>query len=381
MDEFDCSTPLHHYLKVQFRKNRSYGSTDRRVYRSWCYAWYRLGNALRELPFEERIFVAYYLVNGVDDQLSKELSTVIFKVDENEFDFHVLSERLQVVVAHFPQFKLSDITGELPKLSEGINRDDYNSSFLTQPSVFARILRGKKNDVYKELNKNSIPFGEDDTIEGCIEFGQSSNLDTLQVTAKGYIEIQDRSSQLVADAIPVESGQVWWDCCCGAGGKTLFITDKISDFSIVATDKREQILENFKLRLRHKNHNRISLIQADLEQPLPPEIEQFIFDGVIADVPCSGSGTWARTPENLLCHPPGPPENHTRMQQKIVSKTIPLIRKGGYLVYITCSVFAAENEEMVDWICSKYNFKVVKKQLVNGIDHQADSLFYAVLSN
>ena len=102
------------------------------------------------------------------------------------------------------------------------------------------------------------------------------------------------------------------------------------------------------------------------------------FDIIITDVPCSGSGTWSRTPEQLYYFNPAEIDRYSALQKKIVQHAIPRLKPGGFLLYCTCSVFKKENEEIVQYIQQQHALQLLKKELLTGYDQKADTLFGAV---
>ena len=101
---------------------------------------------------------------------------------------------------------------------------------------------------------------------------------------------------------------------------------------------------------------------------------------IIADVPCSGSGTWARTPEQLYFFKEDKIEYYNKLQKNILSGVIPFMKPGGSLLYITCSVFSKENEEVVNYIVENHKLKLVKMELITGYKEKADTLFVALFT-
>jgi 16S rRNA (cytosine967-C5)-methyltransferase len=109
------------------------------------------------------------------------------------------------------------------------------------------------------------------------------------------------------------------------------------------------------------------------------------FDLVIADVPCSGSGTWGRTPEQLYYFEADKIEEYAALQMKILPNLVPHIAPGGYLLYITCSVFRKENEANVNFIlrqaidnAGQPTLRLVSSELLKGYDKKADTMFAAL---
>ena len=101
------------------------------------------------------------------------------------------------------------------------------------------------------------------------------------------------------------------------------------------------------------------------------------FDNIICDAPCSGSGTWARTPEQLYFFDPAIVEKFSSLQKTIAINVSRHLRAGGRLIYITCSVFKKENEDVADEIVKTTGMKLTQTELINGINIGADSMFIA----
>lgn len=154
--------------------------------------------------------------------------------------------------------------------------------------------------------------------------------------------------------------------------------EKFSTNRIVLSDSRKSVLENAKIRMQQAGYDRPEIMQINLENGGAPQNFINKFDGIIADVPCSGSGTWARSPEQVYFFRPFALKEFVEKQQRILDNIHPCLKKGGYLLYITCSVFKDENEAMVDRIInSRYELKSMK--LLGGWNHNSDSLFTAML--
>ena len=120
---------------------------------------------------------------------------------------------------------------------------------------------------------------------------------------------------------------------------------------------------------------------ADVAEP--GEIEKHLagklFDNIICDVPCTGSGTWARTPEQLYFFNEEYMREFSERQRQIARNVSTYLKPGGRLIYITCSIFRQENEEVIDHLLSGSVLTLETKQLINGIEKKADSMFVAVL--
>ena len=99
---------------------------------------------------------------------------------------------------------------------------------------------------------------------------------------------------------------------------------------------------------------------------------------IIADVPCTGSGTWARTPEQLKYFSKKSIDEYAGLQKKIVKNASLQLAAGGYLLYITCSVFKKENEDNVDFFSQNTELELIESGYLKGYEMQADTLFAAI---
>ncbi|MBO9573545.1 MAG: methyltransferase domain-containing protein, partial [Chitinophagaceae bacterium] len=189
--------------------------------------------------------------------------------------------------------------------------------------------------------------------------------------------IQDKSSQQTGALLAELKPENIWDCCAASGGKSLMVHDIIKSARLTVSDIRPSIINNLKERFSQAGIANYRSFVADLtdnNDKLPSEK----YDLIIADVPCSGSGTWSRTPEQLYFFKEEKIDYYHQLQQKIISRIIPSITSGGYLLYITCSVFKKENEEQVAFLTEKHQLKLLQSQLIKGYHEKADTLFAAL---
>ncbi|HSB93522.1 MAG TPA: hypothetical protein VLC28_10405, partial [Flavitalea sp.] len=167
-----------------------------------------------------------------------------------------------------------------------------------------------------------------------------------------------------------------WDCCAASGGKAIMTWDHYHDIDLTVSDKRESILANLEKRFHNAGIRKYESFLIDLGHPeaFTPSGE---FDLVIADVPCSGSGTWGRSPENLLYFDPGKVSGYQLLQRTILSNIASSVRGGGVLVYITCSVFKKENEANVAFVENELGLICEQADIIRGYDERADTMFAA----
>jgi 16S rRNA (cytosine967-C5)-methyltransferase len=193
--------------------------------------------------------------------------------------------------------------------------------------------------------------------------------------------IQDFNSQAIGELLKLvptsmEQPIQVWDACAASGGKTILMFDTMSNIRMHLSDIRESILYNADKRLQEAGIRPASVQEIDLTQAF--DIKK-PFDFVFADVPCSGSGTWGRTPEQLAYFKEAQLNKYTQLQAKILHNIIPAVKLNGHLLFATCSVYAAENENNVEALVATGKFKVVQQQYFIGYEKQADTLFGALL--
>lgn len=170
--------------------------------------------------------------------------------------------------------------------------------------------------------------------------GITANADVGRTDAfrRGLVEIQDLGSQLILHHVPVIAGQRWLDACAGAGGKTLQLARLLGETGRVdAADIRPEPLEELRERGRRARLTNIHL----------PARTGEAYDGVLVDAPCSGSGTWRRSPHLKWTTTPESVAQHARRQVRLLRENAARVRPGGLLVYATCSLSRQENHEVV----------------------------------
>ena len=154
--------------------------------------------------------------------------------------------------------------------------------------------------------------------------------------------------------------------------------DILGDIDLTVSDIRESILVNLKKRFKEAGIKTSKSFVADLaasKVKLPISNSGLI----ICDAPCTGSGTWSRTPEQLYYFDKNEISKYSSLQKQIVSNIIPHLQPGGYFLYITCSVFKKENEEVVDFIKNNFGLEISRMELMKGYDKKADTMFAALL--
>ena len=142
---------------------------------------------------------------------------------------------------------------------------------------------------------------------------------------------------------------------------------------------RASILRNLQTRFAAAGMSGYQSFAVDLTSAHDLSNFAKLADFIICDAPCTGSGTWGRTPEHLAFFDEAAIDNFRQLQQTIIANTIPYVAVNGYFLYSTCSVFATENEGQVKFIETNFpEFKLLHQQLFTGYNQKADTMFAAL---
>ena len=415
--------PLHAWLKNFFREHKQMGSKDRRVVSNMVYGFYRLGHALKGIPVEERILIGLFLCYEASGELLQ-----YFRSEWNERIALPLAEKIAFLRQSGIAFEPTDIFPWKDDLSESVDHEALCLSFLRQPDLFLRIRPGREKEVLDKLRQSAATSVSQSLAQGIaytfippftLRLPNGFKVEEWFTPDKEVV-IQDYSSQKIAAFLEVglkptiqsfrdlgaESSSLpdtfpagplsFWDACAASGGKSILAFDLNPRIDITVSDIRESILHNLRERFRQAGIKNYRSFVADLVRGGEIENSQSVkglkrpgiekgqsagsfkeYELVLADVPCSGSGTWSRTPEELYFFNPKKILYYSSMQKKIVTNILPHLSKGARLVYSTCSVFKKENEEMAGFIQEAIGSPPDRMENIKGYDQRADSMFAA----
>ncbi len=398
IDSYKGDAPFAVFLKKYFNANKKYGGRDRKQIATLCYNFFRLGKAIPQLPVEEKIIVATFLCENKSSEFLQ-----FHKPEWNEIITKPLAEKIDAA-----GFTAEDVFPWAEELSNGMDAELFRHSFFKQPDLFLRIRPGNREAVVKKLQDAGITFNM--PLNNCLALSNATKIDAILEIDKEVV-VQDYNSQQVLNFIErhgtgnkqqatidtehatrnkkqetadkeqgssIYNSLAVWDCCAASGGKSILAYDILKgEIELTVSDIRESILSNLKNRFETAGIKNYQSFIADLTLTncqLPIANCQLI----ICDAPCTGSGTWSRTPEQLYYLKRKTIDVYVAMQQQIVSNVILHLQKDGIFIYITCSVFKNENEDMVDFIKEKFHLQLLQMELLKGYDKKADSMFTAV---
>ncbi|HEX2627537.1 MAG TPA: Fmu (Sun) domain-containing protein [Chitinophagaceae bacterium] len=368
LNTYDGDEPLAAFLKKYFAQHKKYGSGDRKQIAHICYGYFRLGKAMPQLPVEERVVAGLFLNSTTKHPLLE-----LVKPEWNEKTGWPIEKKYSVLNN---DISINEVFPWEDECSEGIDQNKFCESFFIQPDLFLRLRPGKAQQVKNKLGNGNVEYKE--VTDTCLALPNASKVDEL-LRLNEEVVVQDYSSQQTGTLLAgLNPGRVW-DCCAASGGKSIMAWDVLPPIELTVSDKRESIISNLKKRFREAGIDRYqsSVIDLSIEQKRSASGGEYPL--IIADVPCTGSGTWSRTPEQLFYFEKNRIDEYASLQKKIMMNVVPCLQTGGHLLYITCSVFKKENEEMVEFLQQQFSLAIIEKKLLKGYTMKADTMFAALL--
>ena len=379
INAYKGGAPLVHHLKQYFAAHKKHGSTDRRTIAHLCYTYYRLGASIKDFDTDKGLQLAIFLCEAKPGNW-RFLFEPNWLAAWDSSDVS-LDQKLAFIKERLPGYEIESIFPFAAHLSEGMDATAFNRSHLLQPDLFIRIRPKQEDAVVSKLHKAQINFEK--ISASCLRLASGTKLDEVLLINKEAV-IQDYSSQQIGNVYALateftDSKKRVWDACAASGGKSILAVDLLGQIKLTASDMRASILRNLQTRFTAAGMGAYQSFAVDLTSAHDLSNFAKLADFIICDAPCSGSGTWGRTPEHLAFFDEASIDNYRQLQQSIITNTLPYVALNGYFLYSTCSVFAAENEAQVKFITTNFTaFKLVHQQLFTGYTKKADTMFAAL---
>jgi 16S rRNA (cytosine967-C5)-methyltransferase len=284
-----------------------------------------------------------------------------------------------------------------------------------EPTTLSRIATALNQAAPFDLRVNTLKVPPTDAIAALAREGvvasatawspcglrltQRTDISTTQAFKQGLVEVQDEGSQLLAMLLQPRRSDWVVDFCAGAGGKTLLLGQMMdSKGRLYAFDVSEKRLANFSPRLKRSGLQNVHPQRIASEND--PRVKRLAgkIDRVLVDAPCTGIGTTRRNPDLKWRQSATSLDELVELQQRILTAAAKLVKPGGRLVYGTCSLLAAENEQQIDrFLAANLDFVRVDARTVltalrihvpgqtsdylqlNPADHGTDGFFAAIL--
>lgn len=214
--------------------------------------------------------------------------------------------------------------------------------------IRVNTLLARRDEVLQQLHDQKIEAATTPYSPIGIRFREKIPLNRDALFTEGKVEVQDEGSQLLGFLLAPKRNDMVVDFCAGAGGKTLMLSALMnSQGRLYAMDVSEKRLANLKPRLKRSGASNIQPMLISHENDLKVKRLAGKIDRVLVDAPCSGLGTLRRNPDLKFRQSPGSIEELTQKQAAILASASRLLKKGGRLVYATCSILPEENQQIV----------------------------------
>ena len=271
-----------------------------------------------------------------------------------------------------------DWLAELAEAELGAEWEAIAKASNIPAEVFLRTntLKIDRPSLLKQLAEENCPARALESNEVGIVLERRKNTFRLPSFQSGYFEVQDGGSQMIAPYLNVEPGMRVIDACSGAGGKALHLAALMQNKGqIIAMDVEAWKLKELQKRARRNGVHNIETRAIENAKSIKRLHESA--DRLLLDVPCSGTGVIKRNPDTKWKLRPEHLDRVRKIQADIIADYSKMLKKGGKMVYATCSILRSENEEQVEKFLAEHpDFKLIRQERVNPSDW-SDGFFMA----
>lgn len=276
------------------------------------------------------------MVNGVLRSFIRDREALLSSIDEDE-------------VARFshPRWLIDLVKQDWPQQSVQIL--DANNQ---RPPMWLRVNASKTSveDYLKKLDAQQIIAIQHPLADAALKLESPMDVSRLPGFAQGLVSVQDAAAQLAAKLLGAENGERVLDLCAAPGGKTCHLLETAANIEMTAVE-----LEPLRMQKVQQNLDRLGL-HAELIVGDATDTQSWwdgrMFDRVLVDAPCSASGVIRRHPDIKSLRHADDLDSLTKIQQQILLQALSMLKPGGTLLYVTCSVLKRENELQIAQLMS-----------------------------
>jgi len=370
-------------IQYTLKSNPKAGSSDRAFIAESCYdivRWWRLlwfMSGKRIDVTEENlweIFGIYWLHKGNTLPKWEEFK----KIDPIRIQNRFEKSRENLAVRE----SIPDWLNELGIEELGLEKwDEEVSSMNYEASVFLRVnsLKTTTRELLQTLREQDIQAYRFENIENCVSLKERLNLFGLEIFKQGWFELQDSGSQLIGNFLGVKPGMRVIDACAGAGGKTLQLAALMENKGrIISMDVEEWKLTELKRRTRRAG---VGIVETKvIEGTKTIKRLEETADRLLLDVPCSGLGVLKRNPDAKWKLDLDFIQRIQKTQAEILDYYPKMLKKGGLMVYATCSILPSENHNQVkNFLENNPNFELIEEKQVWPSQKIYDGFYMALI--
>lgn len=379
---FNEDVYAHKAVETALKKDSRWGSRDRKFVAETIYEivrWKRLYNEIAETKDHYsrenlwKIFTVWAVLRGIKLPDWKYFENAPVRRIKGKYDEVIKTRKIKE--------SIPDWLDELGAKELGQKWDKEIAALNLQAPVVLRAntLRSSRFNVEKALNAEGVETRVDANYSSALILKERKNIFTTDAFKSGLFEVQDASSQLVAEFLDVKPGMRVIDTCAGAGGKTLHLAALMENKGqIIAMDIYAAKLKELKRRAKRAGAHNITTKLIDSSKTIKKLKETA--DRVLIDAPCSGLGVLKRNPDAKWKLQPEFIENIKKTQTEILENYTKMVKKGGKLVYATCSILPSENQEQVaKFLGNNEGYKLVKEKKILPSKSGFDGFYMALI--
>lgn len=349
-------------IEKTLKENPKFGSRDRRFIAETTYDIVRNYRLLSYLANSEDNYWQILGTYFVMQQLPMPDERDFKNINEKEIVDKFKACKDERILQAYPDWLWDLCEGELGKKVWEQEAKALNE----QAAVVLRVntLKTKKEILTKHLQEQEIEVSPIEGYDDALVLVERQNIFQNQLFKLGLFELQDAGSQAISEFLEVEPGMRVIDACAGGGGKTLHIAALMQNKGrIISMDVTQWKLDELKKRARRATASNVEPRLIEGSKTIK-RLENTA-DRLLLDVPCSGLGVIKRNPDAKWKLNAEFIERTKELQQKILSEYSIMTKKGGQLVYSTCSVLPSENRKQVDtFLKNNKNFELVKDKTI-----------------
>jgi len=354
----NSNMPVDNALKSFFKANRFIGSKDRRFISE--YIWEIIRNKLKaEFVSKDKSarnilisYLAYFKYFTIDDLNEifdgEKYSPEKLSADEVDHINHLSETDIDL-----PDYVEAETPKWLYEKAKSIYGKSTNKYLieLNKPATADFRVNSKRIDrIIDDLKLEGLDFIKTPLSPIGIRSENRININNCLSFKDGSIEVQDEASQIASILCDVKEGEEVIDYCAGACGKSLAI-------SSINNNKIKLYAHDINDRRLSKATDRIKRAGANIELLYHKDFEKLNnkFDRFIIDAPCSGTGTWRRSPDAKFRLTQEELDRITSIQKEVLDIAHQNTKSDGYIVYITCSILREENEAQIEAFMNRYD--------------------------
>ena len=365
-------------IEYYLRNNKKWGGRDRRFFAETvydCVRWWRLYLFLNDHSESKPVDLAFLGASFWNRKMPMpdfpEFSPKVWE------SYQAKNESISdaSVKESFPHWLFSH-------LSKEVKGWEQMAPYFNQTNKL--VLRVNQShatceQVIKALSEENIIAEKLIGTESGLIIKERVNIFRSPVFKKGWVEVQDGSSQNVAPFMDLEPGMRVVDACAGAGGKTLHIADILRNKGkIISLDIHDWKLTQLKLRARRDSFSNIEMKCIDSSKVIKRMAGTA--DRLLLDVPCTGLGVLRRNPDTKWKLSESRLKELEEIQADILKRYSQMLKAGGKMLYATCSVLPSENEKQVERFLGEHeNFSLEKQKWYYPTRPGFDGFYMALL--